>query len=179
MLRCRKLQNIRNKLNNSKQQQQTLNTQPPLFHPQVPWNQSPMTTPLQTLGRGGRAQAFCGRGGRGGRFGCGRGRPQRRDLYCWTHGAGQHGSHECNTPAPGHQYNATFENKMGGSLRYCPFAKAEAQWRNNAGVGYPATQHTTCSSSITKPNARIQSVRQPIPRISTMAIQWKHVTFTV
>ena len=35
--------------------------------------------------------------------------------YCWTHGAGAHPSHLCNTPAQGHQARATFRNTMGGN----------------------------------------------------------------
>ena len=44
--------------------------------------------------------------------------------YCWTHGLGGYSSDRCNNPAPGHQWNATFQNKMGGSLFRCPVASS-------------------------------------------------------
>ena len=44
----------------------------------------------------------------------GRGTP-RTNHYCWTHGACGHPSDQCNNPANGHQYNATFRNQMGGN----------------------------------------------------------------
>ena len=40
--------------------------------------------------------------------------------YCWSHGACSHTGRECNAPKPGHQSDATFENKMGGSTLCCP-----------------------------------------------------------
>ena len=45
----------------------------------------------------------------------------RRDTskYCWTHGACGHDSPNCNRQAIGHQTNATFENKLGGSKAHC------------------------------------------------------------
>ena len=47
--------------------------------------------------------------------------PQRADVshYCWTHGAWNHSSNKCRFKAQGHQDEATFENKMGGSCAYC------------------------------------------------------------
>jgi hypothetical protein len=36
-------------------------------------------------------------------------------LYCWSHGACAHSSAACNTPSPGHQTTATFQNMQGGS----------------------------------------------------------------
>ena len=39
--------------------------------------------------------------------------------YCWTHGACAHSSNECSNKKPGHQDNATFSNKLGGSTRFC------------------------------------------------------------
>jgi len=47
--------------------------------------------------------------------------PPRQDIskYCWTHGAGNHTSKECNRRAPGHKAEATLSNKMGGSTAYC------------------------------------------------------------
>ena len=42
------------------------------------------------------------------------------DQYCWTHGGCNHTSAQCSRKAPGHQDNATFENRMGGSCAFCP-----------------------------------------------------------
>ena len=39
--------------------------------------------------------------------------------YCWTHGAWNHDSKDCGTPAAGHKNDATFTNKMGGSKAFC------------------------------------------------------------
>ena len=41
------------------------------------------------------------------------------DSYCWSHGAGNHTSKQCRFKKEGHQDNATFENRMGGSNAYC------------------------------------------------------------
>jgi hypothetical protein len=46
-------------------------------------------------------------------------RKRNVSKYCWTHGACAHDGTECNQPAAGHKPNATFANKMGGSIRYC------------------------------------------------------------
>ena len=35
--------------------------------------------------------------------------------YCWTHGVCGHNSNECSTPAPGHQPQETFNNRLGGN----------------------------------------------------------------
>ena len=43
---------------------------------------------------------------------------RNRDKYCWTHGAGNHNGHGCTRPAVGHEKEATFDNKMGGSQRH-------------------------------------------------------------
>ena len=90
-----------------------MNTPP--FQPYYPGN-------YQQFGQGGRG----GRGGRGRGRGGGRGggrgyNQQRQDTskYCHSHGACGHWSWQCNTPKPGHQNAATFENKMGGSTYYC------------------------------------------------------------
>ena len=40
--------------------------------------------------------------------------------YCWSHGACAHTSSNCRSKCPGHQDNASFNNKMGGSTAYCP-----------------------------------------------------------
>ena len=69
--------------------------------------------PTGYQGRGGRN----GRGGRSGREGRG---PQRRDKYCYSHGACAHHSNECRAKTAGHQLTATFENKQGGSTKNCP-----------------------------------------------------------
>ena len=39
--------------------------------------------------------------------------------YCWTHGACAHEGKECKNKNPGHQDEATFANKMGGSTAFC------------------------------------------------------------
>jgi hypothetical protein len=39
--------------------------------------------------------------------------------YCWSHGGCAHSSSECNAKKEGHQNNATFDNKMGGSTSFC------------------------------------------------------------
>ena len=75
-------------------------------------------------------QNFAGRGrgrgrGRGAARGRGRSRGgnrngnQRTSLYCHTHGNCAHISSECQTPAEGHQNDATFTNMMGGSTNRC------------------------------------------------------------
>ena len=64
-------------------------------------------------GRGGQS----GGGGRSGKGGRG---PSRRDHYCYTHGACAHKSNQCRTKSDGHQDNATFEKKQGGSTKNCP-----------------------------------------------------------
>eukprot|EP00957_Ditylum_brightwellii_P186056 14165563-Ditylum_brightwellii.AAC.1 len=43
----------------------------------------------------------------------------RTNRYCWTHGGCNHFGSSCCTPAQGHQPNATFQNKMGGSTTNC------------------------------------------------------------
>ena len=45
----------------------------------------------------------------------------RKDTskYCWTHGASNHASLECERRAPGHRDKATLTNRMGGSSAYC------------------------------------------------------------
>ena len=37
--------------------------------------------------------------------------------YCWTHGGCNHDGNHCRNPAEGHQAQATFTNRMGGSTR--------------------------------------------------------------
>ena len=67
-----------------------------------------------------------GNRGRGGRRG-NRGRlrditnttKQKNHSYCWTHGACNHTSKECENPTEGHQKAATFKNMMKGSTKRC------------------------------------------------------------
>ena len=51
------------------------------------------------------------------------GRLSRRkiDQYCWTHGACNHSSKECNYQDDNHKKEATFDNKMGGSFAFCQY----------------------------------------------------------
>lgn len=82
-----------------------------------------------------RGRGNCGGRGNGGTYhqqqgrGCGRQNrvsTQRNPTsYFWTHGGGTHWSWDCANPAPGHCWQATFENKMGGSTYCFPTAKAE------------------------------------------------------
>ena len=80
-------------------------------HQQNP--QGPQQNPQWEDGQGGR-----GRGGRGNPRGRGT-RRRNTKFYCWTHISCAHTSKFCNYPAEGHQIEATFANKMGGSTRYC------------------------------------------------------------
>jgi hypothetical protein len=56
-------------------------------------------------------------GGRGGN----RNNQGRRftHLYCWSHGACGHKGRDCRWKKEGHKDEASFKNKMGGSMRYC------------------------------------------------------------
>jgi hypothetical protein len=45
--------------------------------------------------------------------------PPWATKYCWTHGKCAHASARCNNQAPGHQSNATMENKQTGSTYGC------------------------------------------------------------
>jgi hypothetical protein len=45
--------------------------------------------------------------------------PPWATKYCWTHGKCAHTSTRCNNQAPGHQSNATMENKQTGSMYGC------------------------------------------------------------
>ena len=49
----------------------------------------------------------------------GRRRRTNFNFYYWLHGDCVHPSHECGSKRPGHQDQATFENKMGGLTAYC------------------------------------------------------------
>lgn len=45
----------------------------------------------------------------------------RKKKYCWTHGNCAHDSKECNSQAPGHKTEATFQNKMGVNKTNCEY----------------------------------------------------------
>ena len=52
--------------------------------------------------------------------------PRNNGNYCWTHGfrvGRNHNSMTCFSPAPGHQKEATKENRMGGSTLGMPNPK--------------------------------------------------------
>ena len=74
--------------------------------PQQQWN------PSNHRGRGRGNH----NGGRGNNT---RGGNRRANHYCWTHGAKGHPSDQCNAPANGHQWTATFSNRMGGNTEGC------------------------------------------------------------
>ena len=44
---------------------------------------------------------------------------RKTDKYCWTHGGCTHESKDCMAKAQGHQNNATFSDKKGGSKAFC------------------------------------------------------------
>ena len=44
---------------------------------------------------------------------------RKTDKYCWSHGACAHESKDCFSKKQGHQDQATFNNKMGGSTTRC------------------------------------------------------------
>jgi hypothetical protein len=72
-------------------------------------------------GRGTQGRGFQGRG-RGNNDGRGGGAPARQrnfSIYCWTHGGSGHSGANCIHKLNGHQDNATFQNKMGGSTKNC------------------------------------------------------------
>ena len=73
------------------------------------------------MGRGfGRGNRSRGRGGGRETHGNPRYRARRNtNHYCWTHGACAHDSAHCNYPDPGHQIDATLDNKKGGNTYYC------------------------------------------------------------
>jgi hypothetical protein len=80
-------------------------------------------------GRGYQSRGYQGRGyqgrnyqGRGRDGGCSTGgvtRPRNTSIYCWSHGGCGHTSATCMSKKTGHQDNATFTDKMGGSTRNC------------------------------------------------------------
>ena len=58
---------------------------------------------------------------------------QKRKVnhYCWTHGACGHPSHKCRNKKPGHQDNATLDNRMNGNT-YCVKNAADQKEQGNA-----------------------------------------------
>ena len=42
---------------------------------------------------------------------------RKKMYYCWTYGACFHSGQKCRNKANGHQDNATFQNRMGGSIK--------------------------------------------------------------
>ena len=42
------------------------------------------------------------------------------NKYCWSHGGCTHLGKDCRKKRKGHKDEATFNNKMGGSIYYCP-----------------------------------------------------------
>ena len=86
--------------------------------------QNSRTTPSQgssqNQNQGGRSE------GNGNRDRC----PKKK--YCWTHGSCDHASRNCNNPALGHQFFATFCNRMGGNNYMCQRANSnnQAQYQN-------------------------------------------------
>ena len=55
----------------------------------------------------------------GGSGGSGYRKRRNTTKYCWSHGACAYSSADCNNKKQGHQDEATFKNKMGGSTRFC------------------------------------------------------------
>ena len=61
-------------------------------------------------------------------------KPSKRIItnYCWTHGACGHPSKLCRNKKPGHQDEATFDDKMGGSTYYCKIAADQFAKKSSA-----------------------------------------------
>ena len=55
--------------------------------------------------------------------------------YCWSHGACGHDGKHCRNRKEGHQENATFDNRMGGSTQYCKNVQNDKNqnWRCGSG----------------------------------------------
>ena len=75
---------------------------------------------------------------------------KKTEKYCWTNGGSGQTSITCRAKAPGHQYNATFKNRLGGSNAYCtqiPWKRGRVDNRDKivAQIQYP---NSTCSPSI-------------------------------
>ena len=69
-------------------------------------------------GRGYQGRNYQGRGHDGGSS-TGVTRQRNTSIYCWTHGGCGHTSATCLSKQNGHQNNATFTDKKGGSTRNC------------------------------------------------------------
>ena len=72
------------------------------------------------------------------------------DKYCWTHGGSGHTSITCRAKAPGHQDNATFENRLGVLNAYCTqntWKRGQVENRDNI-VAKIHNPKSTCSPSI-------------------------------
>ena len=111
------MQDMQRELQDVKSKMHSNNTMPYQPHPQgiTPSTQNPNQW---ENGQGHGNGAGRGRGGRG--FGRGRGfRRKNTKFYCWSHGACAHSSSFCKFPKEGHQWQASFENKMGGSTDFC------------------------------------------------------------
>ena len=68
----------------------------------------------------GLAKANPNGGGGGSRNGGGGYRRRNNTLkYCWSHGACAHDSRSCRNKKDGHVDHATFQNKYGGSTKFC------------------------------------------------------------
>jgi hypothetical protein len=109
----------------------TTSTQQQLIQQLAQLQQSVTQMQFQLNTQQPQQQSYGDRGNSGGRGGCGgRGRgnggynrvryPRRYNLYCWSHGGCGHRGERCRSEQNGHQDNATFENKMGGSTINCP-----------------------------------------------------------
>jgi type II secretory pathway pseudopilin PulG len=73
---------------------------------------------------GQHSSGYQGRGRGRGRGRDGRGnspyRQRNTSIYCWSHGACDHSSANCNNKLAGHQDAVTFQNKMNGNTNQCP-----------------------------------------------------------
>ena len=117
------IQQMTNSATRASETQQELQTQLQQMQQAMGLLQAQVTNQsYQTFHTGGRAPYYQNHNqGRGRGRGRGRGPRQRNiSIYCWTHGACGHGSAACNSKLTGHQDNATFQNKMGGSTNQCP-----------------------------------------------------------
>lgn len=121
---------------------------------------------INTSNRGGRGTRG-GRGARGGRGGRGAlnttnifGRHPRWhrsnvSRYCWSHGACNHNSSECNNPLPGHQNAAIFENRMGGCNHYCTPVVNDTNSSVNPYINSLSINSTNTNTVITKGDSAV------------------------
>jgi hypothetical protein len=65
--------------------------------------------------------------------------------YCWTHGICNHPSKKCKHPLPGHKYEATITNRMGGchydALSPEKSSSVESHRRSSGGYQQPSHLH--------------------------------------